>query len=126
MIDFGLGIRGCLPIPTLLWNENVPTRLIWDIKEWSTTSTTREHGVWATFEKTQRMICVLLNTGLMARNAGNLEGTEYEVLRRVKLPSVQGVIKTIQAGISKHGKEIVVNYARYLHLLLEPTVTNLV
>ena len=46
MIVAGLGERGSLDIPLEVWNANIPTRLIWDIRSWKSGPDCGRFDVW--------------------------------------------------------------------------------
>ena len=81
IIDAGLGEKGGLNIPISVWNASVPSRLLWNIRQWSSNSYTGRYGVWELSVNTKRMIGELVDTRFLCKDVGCLKGTEFEVLR---------------------------------------------
>ena len=80
MIAAGLGERGSLDIPLDVWNANIPTRLIWDIRSWKSGPDCGRFDVWQPSLHTRRMIGVLVDDGFLCRDPGCLGALEWEDL----------------------------------------------
>ena len=80
MIAAGLGERGSLDIPLDVWNANIPTRLIWDIRSWKSGPNCGRFNVWQSSLHTRRMIGVLVDDGFLFRDSGCLGAREWEDL----------------------------------------------
>ena len=80
MIAAGLGERGSLDIPLDVWNANIPTRLIWDIRSRKTGPDCGRFDVWQPSLHTRRMIGVLADDGFLCRDPGCLGPPEWEDL----------------------------------------------
>ena len=80
MIAAGLGERGSLDIPLDVWNANIPTRLIWDIRSWKSEPDCGRFGVWQPSLHTRRMIGVLLDDGFLCQDPTCLGALECEDL----------------------------------------------
>ena len=70
MIAAGLGERGSLDIPLDVWNANIPTRLIWDIRSWKSGPDCGRFDVWQPSLHTRRMIGVLVDDGFCVVTLG--------------------------------------------------------
>ena len=134
MIAAGLGERGSLDIPLDVWNANIPTRLIWDIRSWKSGPECGRFDVWQPSLHTRRMIGVLVDDGFLCRDPTCLGALHWEdltdnvsafvkpkndvkcsfiidmrnlndcskvPLRKVKLPSMHTVFRTIQREIHR-------------------------
>ena len=80
MIAAGLGERGSLDIPLDVWNTNIPTRLIWDIRSWKSGPDCGRFDVWQPLLHTRRMIGVLLDDWFLCRDPECLGAPEWEDL----------------------------------------------
>ena len=80
MIAAGLGERGSLDIPLDVWNANIPTRLIWDIRSWKSGPDCGRFDVWQPSLHTRRMIGVLVDDGFLCRDPACLGAREWEDL----------------------------------------------
>ena len=134
MIDVGLGERGSLDIPLDIWNNNIPTRLIWDIRNWRSGTECGRYDVWELSLHTRRMIGVLVGNGFLCRDPErlgtsqaaslpdnvsafvkpkndvkcsfiiymrNLNDCSKVPLRKVRLPSIHTVFRTIQRDMRR-------------------------
>ena len=80
MIAAGLGERGSLDIPLDVWNANIPTRLIWDLRSWKSGPDSGRFHVWQPSLHTRSMIGVLVDDGFLCRDPACLGGPEWEDL----------------------------------------------
>ena len=80
MIAAGLGERGSLDIPLDVWNANIPTRLIWDIRSLKSGPDRGRFDVWQPSLHTRRMIGVLVDDGFLCRDPECLGAPEWEDL----------------------------------------------
>ena len=134
MIAAGHGERGGLDIPLDVWNANIPTRLIWDLRSWMSGPDCGRFDVWQPSLHTRRMIGVLVDDGFLCRDPTclgalgcedltdnvsafvkpkndvkcsfiidmrNLNDCSKVPLRKVKLPSIHTVFRTIQREIHR-------------------------
>ena len=80
MIAAGLGEKGSLDIPLDVWNTNIPTRLIWDIRSWKSGPDCERFDVWQPSLHTRRMIGVLVDDGFLCQDPTCLGALEWEDL----------------------------------------------
>ena len=80
MIATGLGERGSLDIPLDVWNANIPTRLIWDIRSLKSGPNRGRFDVWQPSLHTKSMIGVLVDDGFLCRDPTCLAAPEGEDL----------------------------------------------
>ena len=80
MIAAGLGEKGSLDIPLDVWNANIPTRLIWDIRSWKSGPDCGRFDVWQPSLHTRRMIGVLVDDGFLCQDPTCLGALEWEDL----------------------------------------------
>ena len=80
MIAAGLGERGSLDIPLDVWNANIPTRLMWDIRSRKSGQDCGRFDVWQPSLHTRRMIGVLVDDGFLCPDLACLGTPEWENL----------------------------------------------
>ena len=80
MIAAGLGERGSLDNPLDVWNANIPTRLISDIRSWKSGPDCGRFDVWQSSLHTRSMIGVLVDDGFLCRDPACSGGPEWEDL----------------------------------------------
>ena len=68
MIAAGHGERGSLDIPLDVWNANIPTRPIWDIRSWKSGPDCGRFDVWQPSLHIRSMIGVPVDDGFLCRD----------------------------------------------------------